>query len=202
MNNTLLTTLALFLGIAGCAFGDNVTLALQPATGYLTGTAGSTVGWGFSLTNTTSDFLVVANSFFCEGAQNPVSSTCSPRLGVYSDIIAGNATVVDPGSTVTQRFNADGSSGLGNFAVWSSAATGQTDTGLIFVVYDLFNANPFSQPADQIGGDQTVSAPAAVSIGTSAAVVPEPALPLASGFFILCLLAIRHRWVSKLQLHD
>jgi len=202
MNKKLLTTLALFLAIAGSAFADNVSLDLQPATGSLTGTPASVVGWGFSLTNTTNDFLVVANSLFCESTQTPVSSTCSPRLGVYSDIIAGNATVVDPGGRVTQAFSPDGSSGLGSFSIWSSATTGQTDTGSIFIIYDLFDADPFSQPAKQIGGDQTVSSAVAVNVGVPAATAPEPALPLIGGLAALSILTLGRRLTSKPQAHE
>ena len=202
MNKLIVTTAALSLCIAWSASADPVTLELAPAAGSLAGNPGSTIGWGFSLTNATSDFLVVANSFFCEGGQTPASSTCSPRLGVYSDIVAGNATVVDPGSMVTQAFDAHGSSGLGSYTIWSSAAKGQIDSGSISVVYDLFNADPFTQSATQIGGDQIVSTVAQVSVGTSVTSVPEPALPLLSGLIGLGVLTIRRRLSSRLKGHN
>lgn len=201
MNNTLLTTLILLLGSAVTSLATPVSFSLLPETGSLSGDPGSTVGWGFSLTNGTGDFLVVANSSFCDGGQNPVAGTCAPHLGVYSDTVAGNATVLAPGSTMTQAFDLKSASGLGSYSIWSSAAPGQTDTGSLSLVYDLFDSNPFTGSATQIGGDQMVSASAQVTVEAAATAVPEPALPLISGVIVLGMLAIGRRLVSRGTLH-
>jgi hypothetical protein len=198
MKKIFITAVGLLACMARGASADSVSLALIPGAGALAGDAGSTSGWGFTLANSTSDFLVVANSFFCEEGQSPASSTCVPRLGVYSDIAAGNATLVGPGSSVTQAFKADGSSGLGSFSIWSSAAPGQSDSGSIYLVYDLFDADPFTGPANQIGGDHMLSSAAQVSVGKSTTAAPEPALPLLSGLALLAGLSVRRRFRSRL----
>jgi hypothetical protein len=197
MTNTLLTTFMLFLGTAVSGFATPVRFQLLPAAGSLSGSPGSTVGWGFSLTNMTGDFLVVADSSFCDGGQNPVTATCSPHLGVYSDIVAGNATVLAPGSKLTKAFDLSSSSGLGSYSIWSSAAPGQTDTGSLFLVYDVFDSDPFSGSATQIGGDQIVSAPARVTVKATVTAVPEPALLLQSGLIVVGMLALGRRLTSR-----
>ncbi len=60
----LIATLFTFT-LNGFALADTApTLALDPVGGAITGVAGSTVGWGFTLTNLGSDFAVITSSDF------------------------------------------------------------------------------------------------------------------------------------------
>src|SRR5689334_2177161 len=65
-------------------------LTLSPASGGLSGSPGATVGWGFTLTNTT-DFAVVTGTSF---VPSPLSS-----VGTYEDYLGprGTPVIVGPG---------------------------------------------------------------------------------------------------------
>src|ERR1700676_1748172 len=90
--------------LCSAAWADVPTLTLDPANGALTGMAGSTVGWGFTITNT-ADFLLITSSDFCAG---PITSPCVNSLGTYTDFIASSQFVVvgpsPESSTVSQTF--------------------------------------------------------------------------------------------------
>jgi hypothetical protein len=163
--------------LIGCAMtAQGITLDLTPVSD-VSGPPGAVVGWGFSLQNDTTEFLLAANSFFCEPGQDPVFTTCTPTLGTYTDFIASNGILVAPGATVSQSF--DGvSQGFGQYAISASAQPLQADSGSLVFIYDLFTANPFdpNSGAIQDGGDRELFRGASVTV--SATAVPEPA-PLA-----------------------
>ena len=75
----LLLATALALGAQGA-----VILTLIPTGGNLSGTPGSTVGWGFSISNDT-DYLLVSSADFCSGAALP---PCPLFIGTFDDFIA------------------------------------------------------------------------------------------------------------------
>lgn len=190
------------LMIGATALADPITLALTPS-GTVSGMPGDTVGWGYSIDNGSGDYLVVANSYFCEPGEDPTLFNCSPGLGAstYQDFIAqnfaNNSTVINPGDTLGQSFDASSSSGVGEYMIDPSATPGQSDTGSIIVVYDLYDANPFIGPADQVGGDMEISASAEVDVtGTGTSPVPEPATRglVVAGLLLLALAYPRIRF--------
>ena len=105
---SLLRTIVL-LGGAAIASHAATFLTLTPS-GSVSGLPGSTVGWGFSLVNTT-NFLVVTSANFCLNPLNPPAcTTASPSVGVFHDFISTqpNAVIVGPApesTTVAQTFN-------------------------------------------------------------------------------------------------
>ncbi len=159
------------------AMADPVTLTLTPGNGSASGLPGTTVGWGYSITNNSSDYLVLANSYFCGAGQDPIFTTCTQSLGTYNDRIAqnfqNNLTVIAPGTTVSDMFDAGSGNGLGEYLIDALANPGQTDIGSIVIVYDAFDANPFLGAANQIGGDTDLSANAEVQVA-GRTTVPEP----------------------------
>ena len=168
-----------------------VTIALTPADGAMSGLPGSTVGWGFSLTNGSADFLLVANSYFCQPGQDPLFITCTQSLGTYNDFIANNATLVAPGvTTAPQPFDAGTSQGLGEYIIDGTALPGQADSGSLIVVYDLFDANPFPNGANQIGGDAELPVSASVTVLGVTSAAPEPGTVLLLGLGLATMLAL------------
>jgi hypothetical protein len=164
----LLSLGALALALTGVIAAAPI-LTLNPSNGVVSGTPGSTVGWGFTLSND-SGFLIPSLVVFCEGAFN---ASCAPTFGTFTDFAAQlQFNVVGP--TVTQTFDDAAQQGIGSFAINANAPAGVTDTGTIFLVYDTFscditdnNCNP-----TQTGFSELLSVPASVSIvGAS---VPEP----------------------------
>lgn len=140
-------------------------LTLVPADGALRGLPGSTVGWGFTLTNT-SDFLVVTGSSF----------TASP-LGTYEDFISSgpNLIVVGPSPespTVTQLFDPASRMGIGAFHILDTAPAGVSIKGTLTIDYSLFSVSPndpaFNPDLDTVVADASLSQAAAVQV------LPEP----------------------------
>jgi hypothetical protein len=166
----LLSLTALAVALTGVTAAAPV-LTLNPSNGVVSGTPGSTVGWGFTLSND-SGFLVPSLLVFCEGAFN---AGCTPTFGTFTDFAAQlQLNVVGP--TVTEAFNNATKQGIGSFAINANAPAGVTDTGTIFLVYDKFscditdaNCNPV-----QTAFSQLLSAPASVNIVGVGATVPEP----------------------------
>ncbi len=88
-------------GLCGLAHAAPLpTLALDPLSGAISGAAGTTVGWGFTLTNLGIDFAVVTSSDFCVGV---ITSPCSNSLGKYTDFAAPQFIVVGPSPESTRR---------------------------------------------------------------------------------------------------
>jgi hypothetical protein len=183
-----------FILMVRTASADTVSLSMTPS-GTASGLPGSTVGWGFSLANGSSDYLLVSNSYFCESGQDPLFTTCTQSLGTYNDFIANNFTLINPGDTATQSFDSSSSTGIGNYVISNSASAGQSDVGSIIVVYDLYTVSPedpnFDPSADLVpGGDMEISANAEVDV-TGISSVPEPGSLVLLGSALVALAALR-----------
>lgn len=167
-----------------------VTLQLDPSGGALSGASGTSVGWGFSLSNT-ENYLVVTSAAF----EPPTS------LGTFTDYIsaAENFFVVGPGlgasTTWAQSFDADTHTGIGSYAISPSATPLTSASGEIVLNYDLFSRSPvdpnFNPDTDTLSNGNVLKANAAV------AVVPLPAAVWLFGSALLGILGIckRHHWV-------
>ena len=185
------------------------TLTLSPLNGVISGTPGQTIGWGFTLTNTT-NWLVVTASGFCQGTGNNAGSlttpNCSPNgpnpIGAYMDFIGTQFLVVGPSSgapdnnpsggpsdmtTAMQSFNNMMMTGTGSFTINMGAAAGSKTVGQIVVEYDLYSRSPnnpnFNPTTDRISSANFFAVSAEVDV------VPEPAtlLLLGTGLGLLCL---------------
>uniref|UniRef100_Q01YA9 PEP-CTERM protein-sorting domain-containing protein n=1 Tax=Solibacter usitatus (strain Ellin6076) TaxID=234267 RepID=Q01YA9_SOLUE len=157
-------------------------LNLDPISGNLSGLPGSTVGWGFTITNTM-DFLVVTGASF---VPVPLSS-----FGTFTDFIStGPLIVVGPApesATITQAFNAITLTGIGAFHIVPTAAG--SVSGTIVINYALFSVSPndpsFNPDIDLLVPDGALRATASVTAATAA---PEPAT---LGLVAFALLLIR-----------
>jgi hypothetical protein len=162
-----------------------ITFTLNPSNGQVSGTAGQTVGWGFTIADS-ADWLIVAGTGFCTTFNtstdslpclNPVPS------GTYTDFTSFNFVLSAPNSADTsqQTFNAVSHFGTGSFQIAGNAPLGPL-SGFIVVEYFLFNGDP-TNGGSQIGGDNFVTAPASVQV-----ITPEPnagVLTLIGGSIIL-----------------
>jgi hypothetical protein len=165
------------MGFALQAEADSApTLTLEPTNGAVTGPAGTTVGWGFTLTAGSSDFAVITGSDFCVGV---VTSPCSNSFGTYTDFAGEQFLVVGSGpgeSPITETFDDTMMTGMGSFAI-NPGSTG-TLNGFIAVTYDLFSVDPnsadFDPTVDTISTGNYLEADASVTVGSSTNTVPEP----------------------------
>jgi hypothetical protein len=128
----------LLSAIAGClslttAVHGSVTLTLDPSSNAISGIAGSTIGWGFALTDP-ADYAVITSSNFCLDGSGASSACVPPTLGIYTDYIASNFIIAGPppeSPVVSQVFNSSAMMGVGSFTVNASAPALATDTGQI-----------------------------------------------------------------------
>jgi hypothetical protein len=165
------------LAMGALASADTLpTLTLDPADGAITGAPGSTVGWGFTLTNLGSDWAVVTSSDFCVG---PITSPCINSFGTYTDFAGPQFILVGPSpeSTVfTQAFDNSLQQGMGSFFINPSSVG--TVFGQIALTYDLFNVDPFSEnfdpSQDTVSVGNYLMAPASVTAASSTVPTPEP----------------------------
>jgi len=183
----LIVVAALLLSLPGWA---NVMFTLQPS-GSVSGAPGSTVGWGYTLTNSdASDWLVLTSSNFMP----------STSLGTYMDFTQFNFIVLGPSpesSSLTQSFNPMSQTGIGSFTISGSATPGDSAMGNIVITYDLFNQDPndpnFDPDRSLITPDNRLSAAATVN-AAGTATVPEPTSLVLLG---TCLLAAGRKLVGR-----
>ena len=185
----LIATL-LLLALGAHANATGISLTLNPLGGAISGAAGSTVGWGFTLTNLGVDFAVVTGSDFCVGV---ITSPCSNSLGTYTDFAGPQFLVFGPSpesSSITQAFNNGLMTGIGSFLI-NSAATGSV-SGEIVLTYDLYNVDPnalnFNPLADAVSLGNSLTSAASVTVATSSTPEPGSLLLVAVGI-AGCLLA-------------
>jgi len=120
---------------AVCAHADNLQLTLVPASGDVGGTPGTAAGWGFTLTDTTSNYIVLNDSYFIG----------SPIYGSYLDYIASQFYVAGPApesSAVIEPWNQSALLGVGEFDLYATDPLNSVTTGTIFVDYSLFSEDP------------------------------------------------------------
>jgi hypothetical protein len=165
----LAAVLLVLLGSAS-AFADDISLALIPATGDVSGPAGSTVGWGYTLSNNTSNWLVTM-SLSADVFQDGMPDT-------FFDFPA-----LAPDASVTVDFVA-GVSGLYQLTWDTTAPVGFVNSGTFVLSSDYYNGDP------TMGGMDIGPAPdlmAAYSATVSGSTTPEPsaALLLSGGLLLL-----------------
>ncbi len=143
-------------------------LQLDPLDGAISGLAGSTVGWGFNLSND-ENYLVVTSAAF-----EPATA-----LGTFTDFISVvDLFVVGPAPNASpvwaQSFDATTQTGIGSFTINAGAAPGNVASGQIVLTYDLFTRSPldalFNPDTDTLSNGNLLTANASV-----ATVVPLPA---------------------------
>ncbi len=186
------------LAMCLAANADSVTLMLDPLSGTVSGSPGDTVGWGYTLDNNTSDYLVVAYSSFCESGQDPLFTTCSPALGAssYTDFLSTTFIDIAPGGSSNAAFDSGANSGVGEYNI-DPLITSGSDAGSITVIYDLFNGDP-TNGGGQVCANPTsgvcdfeVSAAAEVDVLGATSAVPEPRLAILLGLALVALIIYR-----------
>jgi len=158
---TALATLAI-IGTGSLCRADSFTFDLIPGSGNVTGPAGSTVGWGYSITNdSVADWLLTTN--------------------LNSDSFAdGTATSlfdfpeVAPGATVTEAFDPINGIGLYELAWDPSAPTGFVNSGNFVLSAQWYDGDPFNGGSFIADAPDTNAAYSATVSSSGPAPVPEP----------------------------
>jgi hypothetical protein len=144
-------------------------LHLLPGTA-ISGPAGSTVGWGYTITNNTPNWVETLNltaDVFSDGS--PLSIFDFPVVGPmsfvslpYSQVISGTCTTPD--------------CGLYEFAWDPGVATGTMNSGTFTINSEYFSSDPLTDPAAiDLGEAPNVTAAYSVAVSdASPGPVPEP----------------------------
>lgn len=160
----LLYLVAMLALAASAAHADAFTFSVLPSGGALTGPPGSTVGWGYSITNQS-----VTNWLVTTGVSAGLFQFGLPNALVF------DFPVIAPLTTVTLTYDPLNGLGLFEFTWDPNAPVGFTNSGLFTVSGEFWDADPFA------GGNfvsLAVDQSAAYSVAVSQPVgapVPEPA---------------------------
>ena len=166
-------------------------LTLIPSDGLIAGIPGSTIGWGYTVTNTV-DWLVLTSANF-----EPSTS-----MGTFTDYTQFNFIVVGPApesESVTQDFDTLALTGAGSFTIAPDAPVGTDIVGEIVMTYDLFSVDPdspsFNPIEDTISTDNPLPAFAEVEVKAT----PEPAtwLGMITGLGLLGGFVLRRRPTAR-----
>jgi len=164
-----------------------LTITLDPAGGSISGAPGDLIGWGFTLSSTTTDWL--------SGTSSALTFETNASVGIYTDFIGLQggpppSFAVGPLATWTQIF--DGiSEGAGSYAIAAGAIPFSQNSGLLLFSFDVFDGDPTLGGA-QIDSDSE-SAPFTVTVTEPVNVVPEPATFGLLAFGLMGLIAPSRR---------
>ena len=165
------------LFLLGChlpAYADPFTFSTLPGSGDVAGPAGSTVGWGYSITNNSlTDWLVTtaisAGTFF---------------NGIPSAIF--DFPILAPGATISVPFSAAGGLGLYELTWNATAPAGFVNSGTFDLSAEWWNGDPFAGGSFlALAADET--APYTATVTARALPVPSTLLLMVLGLAALCL---------------
>jgi hypothetical protein len=152
------------------AAAQTITLTPTPASSQ-SGTAGTTLGWGYTITNNTADYY------------QPEALDLTPMANDTPNILFDFPTVA-PGSSVSEVFNAV--TGTGLVEILLGGAAGTVDTATLTMIGELFADGALTQ---DLGAAPNVAA-AITATTTGATGVPEghplPFMMLAFGAIVCC----------------
>jgi hypothetical protein len=188
-------------GLVACTAAAGSTLVLTPA-GDIYGLSGATVGWGFTITNTVSNWIEVTSAAFCTGTSGTNTLCTVATIGTFTDYISGyNDIVVGPSpdsTSVTQAFGNVAHTGIGSFLI--TAASGQTGPGQIVLTYNVFSRSPhdaaFNPDTDTVSTDNFLTASASVTVASA----PVPTVPTLSQWGMVLLAGLLAA-AAALELH-
>jgi hypothetical protein len=155
----LLAVAVLSPGVAR-ADGDSFTFSTDPGSGTVSGDPGTTVGWGYSITNDSStDWLVII----------AVSTTQDFSDGTADSSIF-DFPIIAPGQTDTTPFSIAGGTGLYQLAWNPDAPAGAINSGL-FDLTGIFCSDASFDGCSDTTVDQFSPYQALITTSTTA---PEP----------------------------
>lgn len=139
-------------------WADTYTFTLLPGSGNVSGAPGSTIGWGYSITNDSSTFWLVTTNL-----------TADPFLNGTPNLIFDFPDLA-PGATVTEPFDPNTSAGLYELVLDNSASPGAADSGTFVLSAGWWNGDPLN------GGSFVMDAPdAGQAYSATVTATPEPA---------------------------
>jgi hypothetical protein len=170
----LLSAGLMLFAASGVARADSLTFtfATIPVSGDISGPAGTTIGWGYTITNNSATDWLVTNSLSADLFMNGIP-----------DATPFNLPIVAPGATVSQAYVFDPVNPLGLYQLtWDPAApVGFVNSGTFIVSAQFFTGDPGAGGVLDVNAPDA-SAPYSATV-TGGMAVPEPGtlLLLATG---------------------
>jgi hypothetical protein len=168
--NRLMVAMAAFTAAASAGPLPTVSFTLDPPTGYLAGAAGTSVGWGYTISSTSNDspaFVFIESFLF--GDETPVGAFPAP--GVPTGAATDGSPIIVPWLLNT--------SGL-QYDIDAGALVGAATEGVMTLTYDVYSDAAQNNLIDG-GSGLTINAQfngedvnAEVFVNGPAATVPEP----------------------------
>jgi hypothetical protein len=160
-----------------------ISFGTIPSNGAISGPAGSTIGWGYSITNDDSALWVAAQS---------LNTSTAFTNGVF-DTNNFDLPVIAPGQTVSEAFAAN-SEGLAELTWDADAALGSENSGVFELSLAWYTENPILCGFTCTYGDpaQSFASTPYSALVAPAMITPEPS----TGFLLagsLLLLVARGR---------
>jgi hypothetical protein len=180
----------------------SVVIALVPPDGVVSGAPGSTVGWGFTLTNG-ADWVSI-DSVTTENETSPLGGA-GGGFTSYMDLLGGLSDgVTPPSQTWTLTFSpGNPGTGLGQYAIDPGTPFGASDNGDFVIYYDEFSADPNTCGSCYLDTLQLFDAngnPPAFTIYVSTSEVPEPAPTVV--VIVGCILLLMRRLTGRIENPD
>ncbi len=176
---SVITIWAAVVTVGRSAYADSFTFSPIPASGNISGPAGTTLGWGYSITNqSSSDWLVTTDL------------TADPFLHGTPALLF-NFPSIAPGQTVTESFNSTIPTGLYELTWDSNAPASFSNSGDFVLSAQWWTGNPTGNGVF-IADAPDASDPYSATVGGSSA-VPEPS----SLLLVLAAFAPIAGWFSR-----
>ena len=167
-----------FLVASQTAYADPFSFSTIPASGTVIGAPGSTVGWGYSITNLSSTNWLILTAL----------SAGTFALGT-PDATIFDFPIIGPGDTLTVAY-VPGLSGLYQFTWDLNAPAAFENIGTFLLSAEFWSGDPFGGGSFvDFATDQ--SAPYIARVSSPSTPVPEPSTLLLLGLASGCLLLIR-----------
>jgi hypothetical protein len=178
MNRWRLHLLLLFvfaLGLSSATYADTFTFALIPSGGGVSGPAGSTVGWGYTITNqSTTNWLLLTGL------------SANPFLNGTPDASYFTFPILAPNTIATATFNSGTLTGLFGLTWDATAPVGFANTGTFILSGEFWDNDPFNGGNFvSLGVDQDAAYSATVVQGATPVPEPSTLLLLAAGLAVL-----------------
>ena len=160
-------------------------ISLAPEDGLISGTPGSTVGWGFNLASDPLAWTSITGVV-------PLGES-NPTLGLFIDLITPQGGPVfgalpPGGPDWVQAFDPLNFLGFGSYSIDPTALPGDGNTGTFLVLYETFSGNPAT-----CGSCFLDSGVALVPFAVTVVAAPEPASTALLGLALMVVALRRAR---------